>query len=250
MRVWAFGNQKGGVGKTTVVLNTAAAAAKTQRVLVIDMDPQATISDACGWIAADHDATGTIAESLKAGTSIEKAIRHSDGYGFDVALGHLDVRDLERSWQLGDQWALRERLDEIADRYDLVLIDSPPLLGFAQTLILFAADDWVLVADPRWAGTRAASKLADELDRAAKNGAPFRRAGLILNFVERTESVEAGIAELEQSGRFGPVWPVRIPKGTVLDDAMAAGVPLERFGHRKRAMVFSRIFDEIAEAMR
>ncbi len=148
-RILVLANQKGGVGKTTSALNLACGLARQgQRVLLVDLDPQATASVAL--LAAGHVEVWrqgrTMAHVILREQPIESAILAQDDpllggrAPFDLAPSHIDLAETDGRREPGFDVALRESLEAVRGRYDTILIDAPPNLGMLTVMGLAAAD--------------------------------------------------------------------------------------------------------------
>ena len=152
-RILALANQKGGVGKTTSALNLAAALAhRGERVLLVDMDPQATATFglfANGAITL-HREGRTMANVILHGTALTDAIVPAgtavDGRvaPCDVASSHIELAETDGRREPGFDAALREAIGGVAMRYDVIVIDAPPNLGMLTWQSLAAADDVII----------------------------------------------------------------------------------------------------------
>lgn len=125
MHVLALVNQKGGCGKTTAAVNLAAAlAAQGQRVLLVDLDPQAHATMALGWAVADEPVLLEVLEGL---SGVDEAVVSAPG-GFWLLPATPDLADFEESAArtLNPESALREALRHCRLELDYVVLDCPP----------------------------------------------------------------------------------------------------------------------------
>src|SRR3954451_14469168 len=141
-RVIAFANQKGGVAKTTTTLNLGVAFAEQgMKVLLVDLDPQGnlTMSQGLNPDAIERSMFDVLVHRLP----IEQVIETREG---DIAVSSIDLAgaDMALSSQIGRERALEKALVTVRDRYDFILIDTPPSLGLL-TINAFVAATGVLV---------------------------------------------------------------------------------------------------------
>lgn len=233
MRTVAILNQKGGVGKTTVTLGLASAAAAAGRsVLVVDADPQAASTWVLGHDPAD--ATHTLADLLDARpsvTAVRAAVVPSAwGEGVHVLPGSPASQEHER----GSLLRLRRVIDQVADRYDAVLIDCPPSLGTLTRGALTAARHAVVVVEPSALGLRGIGGVADAIDEVWDSSNPeLQLSGVILNRVPAISTeAERRIDELTRIVGRGAIWKPAVPQRVVLNQAIGERRPVHAYGHR------------------
>ncbi len=169
MRRIAIINQKGGVGKTTTAANLAAALARAgQRVLVIDMDPQANLSLYLGAEPVSGEPSSY--SILCGGNSILEALVPTSTKGLALVPAHIDLSgaDLELAAQIGRETILRDALDEfdahqeaVGEPYDFVLLDCPPSLGLLSINALTSAQEVMLVVQTEFFALQGLSKLVE-----------------------------------------------------------------------------------------
>ncbi len=227
MRVVAVMNQKGGVGKTTTTCNLGAAfALRGQRVLVIDLDPQAHLS-----LHLDHDINSgkpSIYEVLVEGLPLEQAIAPTATERLALLPAHIDLAsaELELAGEIGRETILRNALAELAqlDRFDLVLIDCPPSLGLLSLNGLTAADEVLIPLQAEFFALHGISRLTDvmeKLRRRLKRGPQL--LGIVLCRMQATTRLAREVEE-EARGHFGThVFKATIRQNVRLAEASSHG---------------------------
>src|SRR5438067_11400901 len=141
-QVIAFANQKGGVAKTTTTLNLGVAFAEQgYRVLLVDLDPQGNLTMSQGLNPDSIEKS--MFDVLVHRMPIEQVIETRE---VDIAVSSIDLAgaDMALSSQIGRERALEKGLAPVRDRYDFILIDTPPALGLL-TINAFVAATGVLV---------------------------------------------------------------------------------------------------------
>lgn len=145
-KIITFSNQKGGVAKTTSTVMTAGyLTSKEFKVLMVDADAQCNTSSFAIENFTDISETHPTLFDLifDANIKVEDAIVSTE-FG-DVLLGHRNMWDMDRSDT--DHGVLKEIIEDVADGYDYVLIDTPPNLGWSQIASLYAAQYVVIPTD-------------------------------------------------------------------------------------------------------
>lgn len=177
MRV-AVANQKGGTGKTTTVVNLAAAIAETgRRVLVVDLDAQA---NATTWLGAAPDKFDTLSVLLR-DAGIDEAAVPSNIPGVEVVPATSELSSVERALasDVGVELRLRAALDRATAR-DVVLIDCLPALSLLTVAGMAAADTVLVPVLPGALELEAVAQLLGTVDKVAEALAPDLAVGHVL----------------------------------------------------------------------
>jgi chromosome partitioning protein len=241
---YAVVNQKGGVGKTTVSLTLGAAAVRRgRRVLLVDLDPQASASSVVG---ADVDDGPKMSNVIVAGDcALGEAVRPTE-WGFNLAPADRELRQADSGATSGYETVLPQQLETVGE-YDLMLIDCPPNLGTLTINALAASSHALVVTEPSFLALHAMEELLDTLREVAGEGNPsLDLAGVVVNRVEATAEHKLSLTELERI--FGTqLWEPHVPKRAILQDAMRRGVPPQDLqSHSHYATEIAEIFDALA----
>lgn len=238
--IFAVLNHKGGVGKTSTGAHMAAEAAdQGLRVLIVDMDKQASMSTLLGVATDTPDSPGfnindvltsTKKQSRAKGLAAE-AIIHSPWEGIDLLPSSLDLSGWEAVGDAGTHLLLSRSLDskELMSSYDIIFIDCPPSLGMLTAMALDAADKALLVTEPEAPSLKG---IRQTVATVGELGDSFNVsiAGIVINKLrtgtrEHAERVE----ELRADAELSPLLidPI-IPTRTLITQAAGKSQPLTR----------------------
>ena len=245
-RVVAILNQKGGVGKTTVTLGLASAAAQAgQRVLVVDLDPQGSST----WVLGlDPASVEVSAAEVLSRVPATKAMVPS-AWGGEVWLIPSSPRLLAKDHG-GSPNRFREAIHAVADQFHAVLIDCPPSLGSLSTAGLTAADHAVIVVDPSALGLRGIGAVADLVDDVWDNHNPeLELTGVIVNKVPPVSSeADRRYDELVRIVGKRAIWQPVIPHRVIVNQAIGERRPVHAYG--SRSVDVSDVFDSLWAKLR
>ncbi len=240
-RIIAVANQKGGVAKTTSTLALGAALAdRGQRVLLVDLDPQASLTLAAGvappeatvWTAMERVIDAGVSLPLE-GIALPLAEKGLTLLPSSLALAAADLALLNTERR---EYVLAEILDQAARMYDAILIDCPPALNMLVINALTAADEVLIPVTPDYLAVGGLSLFLQTVERVKtrKLNPRLRIAGLILTMTAaQTSHDREYIPQLEAlaAARGFPVLG-QVPRATVVRDSAAAGVPITTFAAR------------------
>ena len=158
-RIIAIVNQKGGVGKTTTAINLGAALAQSGKsVLLLDMDPQASLSSSLGI----RDPAVTMYDFLTSDEPVRSAIVHAGSIDLIPSSPDLAGAELELASQPGREFILREKI--AAFSYDFIFIDCPPGLGLLTLNALTAAQELLIPLQAEYLALDGLARLTETVD--------------------------------------------------------------------------------------
>jgi chromosome partitioning protein len=166
-KVVAFANQKGGVAKTTSTLNLGVAFAEQgHRVLLVDLDPQGNLTMSQGLNPDEIDRS--MFDVLVHRVPVEDVIERRE---VDVAVSSIDLAgaELALSSMIGRERALEKALAPIKERYDFILIDTPPSLGLLTINAFVAADGVIVPVQTEYLSLRGLVQLENTLSMVREN---------------------------------------------------------------------------------
>lgn len=251
LRTLAILNQKGGVGKTTVTLGLASAAASAERrVLVVDLDPQASTSWVLG-VEPDDDAPTVVDLLADKRRRIDEIIRPSAWSDhIDVLPSSSNLQELE----VGPSKRLRKALTSVESGYEAVLIDCPPSLGSLTRSALTASRHALLVVEPSALGLRGIGGVADLIDDVWDSTNPdLELAGVVLNRVPAvSREAERRIDELARIVSHTAIWSPVIPQRVVFNQAVGERRSIHSYGSRaaEPIVVFDALWRKVRGAVR
>jgi chromosome partitioning protein len=247
-RTLAVLNQKGGVGKTTVTLGLASAAAEAgRRVLVVDLDPQAASSWVLGIEPGGPSLAAALADKTRSADDARRQITSSAWSDtVDVLPGSSALQGLEA----GGVKRLRKLLRHVEPDYEAILVDCPPSLGHLTRSALIASRHALIVVEPSSLGLRGIGGVADVIDDVWDSHNPdLELGGVVLNRVPAvSREAERRIDELARIVSRTAIWAPPIPQRVIFNEAVGARRPIHSFG--SRATDASVVFDSLWRQVR
>jgi chromosome partitioning protein len=178
VRIIAFINQKGGVGKTTSTINVGAGLTRLdRRVLLVDLDPQANLTYSLGLPA--HTLTQTLYELLHGSGTRDQVTFLAEKMQLIPANARLAAAEIEFSGHPGREYMLKRVLESL-DGYDYVLLDCPPGLGLLTLNGLTSAQTVYIPLQPEFLALRGLSNLVETVEMVRERLNPVLKIGGIL----------------------------------------------------------------------
>ncbi len=236
MRVLSIANQKGGTGKTATAQNVGYILAESGlRVLLIDSDPQSSLSRSVGIEDASGRSLAQVYGGIKAGKlSLKKAARDlGEGKPSIVPSDiELSFSEMQIDSRLGRERILSKALESVRDDFDLVLIDCPPSLGWLTINALGASDAVLVPTQPQAVDLRGVALFLDTLETLKEDLNPeLELFGILVTFYDsRISHHGEALEEIKRAGL--PLLPVTIGRSIRVAEAAGAGIPVTEFEPR------------------
>lgn len=221
MRVWAIANQKGGVGKTTTSLALGRAmVARGLRVLLVDLDPHASLTRAFG-VPSEPPPPGVVDLFGAPPPTLESLLRHSPTEGLDFVCAQTALATLERrsATQPGLGLALSQAISRHADGHDAILLDCPPTLGLLMVNALAAADRLIVPTQCEplaLYGLAGMVRTGEMVEKSRQRPLP---ASIIPTMYDRRTRIGRDTLAQLQDEYQGRIWSEAVPVDTQLSNA-------------------------------
>lgn len=248
-KVISLFNQAGGVGKSTTTQNLGYhLSVRRHRVLLVDIDPQASLTTFMGLEPAELDKT--IYDALVS-ESNEPIPIHRDLYGMDLAPANILLANAEQELIFAElrEFRLKEVLASLLENYDFILIDCPPSLGILSQISLVASMHVLVPIQCQFKALKGTDSLLKTVARVQRKlNKSLKIAGFLPTMYSANNSLDQRTLQSirEQLSSLGTIFPP-MPRATAAAEAAEYGKPLALCPNKNQALL--RLFDEIAVAM-
>ena len=251
-KIYAFVNQKGGVGKTTTTISLASCFARMgQRVLMVDLDPQANATSCLG-VDKRHVQSGTY-EVLIGSCPPLAAILKNEQLGLSLIPSTQDLTgaEVELISEERREVRLRDALREIHAGYDYILIDSPPSLGILTlNALVAAADGAVIPVQCEYLALEGLSQLTQTIGRVRASFHPHLEIrGVVMTMFDGRTNLGNQVIDEVRRHFPGKVFSSVIPRSIRLAEAPSHGIPISIYAPSSiGALAYQELAEEILKS--
>jgi chromosome partitioning protein len=233
MQIISIINQKGGVGKTTTVINLAAGLSQQgKKILVIDLDPQGNATTGLG-LSNMENSQETIYGVLNGAKQFSETVKKTKFKDLDIVTSNVDLSGLEvetagdnnRAFILKDQLSLY--LKDSNTFYDYILIDCPPSLSLLTIMALVSSDSLLVPLQTEFFALEGLTQLMKTIERIKANLNPaLKIRGILLTMYDKRNRLSAQVEKEARDYFNDKVYLTVIPRNVRLSEAPSHGMPV------------------------
>ena len=233
MKIISIINQKGGVGKTTTVINLASALSQQgKKILVIDLDPQGNATTGLG-LSNTEQSDQTIYGILNGTMSIPNVIKKTNFQNLDLISSNVDLSGLEvetagdndRAFILKSK--LASYLNDSRRLYDYVLIDCPPSLSLLTVMALVSSNSLLVPLQTEFFALEGLTQLMKTIERIKVSLNPeLKMRGILLTMYDKRNKLSSQVEKEARDYFSEKVYSTVIPRNVRLSEAPSHGMPV------------------------
>ncbi|MBR3697071.1 MAG: ParA family protein [Clostridia bacterium] len=246
-KIIAVANQKGGVGKTTTAINVSAILAKKgKKVMLIDGDPQ---GNATSGLGINKDVVTSLYDILIDEVDIKQALQDTTIKNLKVCPSNVNLAGAEAELVnlISRERRLKEKLDEVKDEFDFILIDCPPSLGLVTLNIFTAADSVLIPVQCEYYALEGLGQLLNTINLVKKHlNKNLVIEGAVLTMYDIRTNLSNQVVREVKRYFDEKVYKTVIPRNVKLSEAPSFGLPISLYDPvSKGARCYEKLTKEI-----